>query len=523
MVNNKYDYIVIGGGLNSLIAAAVLAKKNNSVILFESNNSLGGMASTYEFSSGFRCNLVYDYIKWLDERVLKELNIKNDELEIINNDIYRISLDLEGKHIFFHRDNKKTIESISKISKSDADKWNDFTSFISKVSSFLKPLYKITPPNIQKIGLTDAISMKNLLNPILSHGTRGIADILRTLPMMMPELLDEWFESKLLRGTLAAGGIHHLNQGPYSAATVLNFLHQNIYSDTNILDAKFIKGGTNLLPSILTKKAKDYGVVIKNNSEVIKINCNNGKCDGVSLADGQLFFSKNIISGLDQENTCIKLLGNENLYPNVRTQLNNIKYRGSTARLHFALKNLPKIKGVNDDQLQTVFSISPSVNYLEKAYDEVKYGSFSSLPYIEFCISSLTNPSFAKNNNHILSASIQYIPYTLKDNKWSDKLKKDIIKNVTGILDKYITNFSNNIIDSSLSTPLDFESTLNNTEGSFNHGEMTLDQFLFMRPTISSSQYKTHIKNLFICSPSTHPGGGLHGANAINMINEITK
>ena len=523
MVNKKYDYIVIGGGLNSLIASALLAKRKKSVILFESNDSVGGMASTSEFSPGFRGNLVYDYIKWLDERVLNELNIKKDDLDFISNDIYRISLDLDAKHIFFHRDNKKTIESISKISKSDADKWNDFTSFISKISSFLKPLYKITPPDIQKIGLSDAISMKNLLSPILSHGTRGIVDILRTLPMMMPELLDEWFESKLLRGTLAASGIHHLNQGPYSAATVLNFLHHNIYSGENILDAKFIKGGTNLLTSLFSKKAKDYGVVIKNNSEVIKINCNNGNCDGVTLVDGQIFSSKKIISGLDQQNTCIKLLGSENLYPNVRTQLNNIKYRGSTARLHFALKNLPKIKGVNDDQLQTIFSISPSINYLEKAYDEVKYGGFSSFPYIEFCIPSINNPSFAKDNNHVLSASIQYIPYSLKNNKWSDKLKKDIINNVTSILDKYISNFSNNIIDSSLSTPLDFESNLNNTEGSFNHGEMTLDQFLFMRPTISSSQYRTHIKNLFICSPSTHPGGGLHGANAINMINEITK
>ena len=278
----------------------------------------------------------------------------------------------------------------------------------------------------------------------------------------------------------------------------------NIYSDTNILDAKFIKGGTSSLSSVFSKKAKDYGVEIKNNSEVIKINCNNGNCDGVTLADGKIFFSKNIISGLDQENTCIKLLETKNLYPNVRTQLNNIKYRGSTARLHFALKSLPKIKGINDDQLQTVFSISPSINYLEKAYDEVKYGGFSSSPYIEFCIPSIINPSFAKDNNHVLSASIQYIPYALKNNKWSDKLKKDIINNVTSILDKYITNFSNDIIDSSISTPLDFESTLNNTEGSFNHGEMTLDQFLFMRPTISSSQYTSTVPAIEVISVSAH-------------------
>ena len=199
------------------------------------------------------------------------------------------------------------------------------------------------------------------------------------------------------------------------------------------------------------------------------------------------------------------------------------RYRGSTARVHFALKDIPKIKGVNQDQLKTVFSITPSINYLEKAYDAVKYGKFSSSPSIEFCIPSLINSEYAPNGKHVLSASIQYIPYNLKNKKWNQSLKDEIIKNVTNKLDEYIPNFSDIIINSSILTPLDFENSLNITEGNFNHGDMTLDQFLFMRPTISLSQYKTHIKNLFICGPSTHPGGGLHGSNAYNMVNEILK
>jgi len=521
MVENRYDYIVIGGGINSLIAGALLGKRKKSVLLFESNDSTGGMASSKEFSPGFRCNLVYDYIKWLDKRMLKELKINKNDLDFFENEVYRVSLDSNKKHLFFNRNNNKTVKSISLNSKSDSEKWIDFTKYISKISSFLKPLYKITPPNIQKIGLSDALSMKELLNPMWSYGTRGFVDILRTLPMMMPELLDEWFESKLLRGSLAASGIHHLNQGPYSAATVLNFLHQNLHSGSNILDAKFIRGGTEKFSKVIEQKAKDYGVIIKNNSKVISIDCNDNVSKGITLENGKKFLSKNIISGLDQKNTCIKLLGIDNLYPNVRTQLNNIKYRGSTARIHFALKSLPKIKGVKDDQLQTVFSISPSINYLEKAYDEVKYGRFSSSPYIEFCIPSLISSEYAPNGKHVLSASIQYIPYNLKNKNWNKSVKDEVIKNVTNILGQYISNFSNLIIDSSIYTPLDFEDSLNLTEGNFNHGDMTLDQFLFMRPTISSSQYRTHIKNLFICSPSTHPGGGLHGANPINMVNEI--
>ncbi|MFL3000923.1 MAG: phytoene desaturase family protein [Cytophagales bacterium] len=524
MVDKKFDYIVIGGGINSLISAALLSKKNKSVLLFESCDQIGGMASLNEFSPGFKCNLIYDYIKWIDDRVIKNLKINKSLLEYIENDIYRISLNSNtNDHIFFNRDNNKTVKSIQSISKSDSEKWIDFTNYISKIASFLKPLYKITPPNIQKMGLGDAMSMKEMIKPMWSHGTRGFVDILRTLPMMMPELLDEWFESKLLRGTISASGIHHLNQGPYSAATVLNFLHHNLYSGSHILDANFIKGGVNNFSKVLKNKAIDNGAVIKINSKVISIDCSDDICHGVTLENGEKFFCNNIISGLDQNNTCIKLLGLENLNPNIRTQLNNIKYRGSTARIHFALKTIPKIKGVNNDQLKTVFSITPSINYLEKAFDEVKYGRFSSSPSIEFCIPSLINSGYAPNGKHVLSASIQYIPYKLKNKDWNKSLKDDIIKNVTNILDQYISNFSDIIIDSSISTPLDFENSLGITEGSFNHGDMTLDQFLFMRPTISSSQYRTHIKNLFICGPSTHPGGGLHGSNAFNMVNEILK
>ena len=524
MVKDKFDYIVIGGGINSLISAALLANKNKSVLLFESNDKVGGMASSNEFLPGFKCNLIYDYIKWIDNRVIKDLKINNNSIKFINNDTYRISLGSQSNnHIYFSRDNKKTVESISLISKSDSEKWNDFTKYISKITSFLKPLYETTPPNIQKMGLREIISMKSMIKPMWSHGTKGFVDILRTLPMMMPELLDEWFESKLLRGTLSASGIHHLNQGPYSAATVLNFLHQNLNSGSNILDANFIKGGSETLSKVFQQKAIDNGTVIKTNSRVYSIDCNDNICEGVTLENGEKFLAHNIISGLDQNNTCIKLLGIENISPNIRTQLNNIKYRGSTARIHFALKDLPKIKGVNQDQLQTIFSITPSINYLEKAYDAVKYGMFSSSPSIEFCIPSLINPEYAPNGKHVLSASIQYIPYNLKNKNWNQSLKDEIIKNVTNKLDEYISNFSDIVINSSLFIPLDFENSLNITEGNFNHGDMTLDQFLFMRPTISSSQYKTHINNLFICGPSTHPGGGLHGSNAYNMTKQILR
>ena len=213
-----------------------------------------------------------------------------------------------------------------------------------------------------------------------------------------------------------------MNQGPYSAATVLNFLHQHVYSGDNILNTNFINGGTEKLSLILEKRAENSSVEIKTNSRVISIDCDGDICIGATLESGEKFLSNNIISGLDQNNTCIKLLGLDNISPNYKAQLNNIKYRGCTARIHFSLNDLPKINGIAEDQLSTLFSICPSMDYLEKAYDNVKYGRASSAPYIEFSMPSILNPDYAPKGKHVLSASVQYIPYHLRNNSWNRDL-----------------------------------------------------------------------------------------------------
>ena len=187
------------------------------------------------------------------------------------------------------------------------------------------------------------------------------------------------------------------------------------------------------------------------------------------------------------------------------------------------MKKCPNIPGITIDQQDTIFSINPSEEYLEHSYDDIKYGRISKNPYIEFSIPSLIHPNYAPNGKHVLSSTVQYIPYHLKNQNWNDKLKNEIINNVTNIIGKYIPNFSDLIINSKITTPLDLEKSLGLTEGNLNQGEMTLDQFFFMRPTISTSQYKTPFTNLYLCGCCTHPGGGLHGSNAVNAIREIIK
>ena len=520
---NRYDIIVIGGGVNSLVTASILGKSGKKVLLLESRDSVGGLASTEEFATGFKCNLINDTIKWIDPRVKKQLGLGTYGLEMVTSDLVRIALDRDGQHIKFYSDPDQTATSIANHSEKDAKAWSEFTIYIDSLSQFFEKIYELTPPKFPDIGLREALTMRSILTPIRKHGTRGLVDLMRLVPMMMQELMDEWFEAELLRGSVSAAGVNHISQGPFSAATGYNLLHQHVHANGVFHNTKFVKGGTGNLTNTLFKSAQANTVKIRTNANVRSIDVANGICSSVTLSNGETFAAKHVVSGLDPQNTFVNLVGPSELNPKFYTQLRNIKYRGSVSRIHFGLNDLPEIKGIKEDQMKTVFSISPSIKYLERAADKAKYGKISEDPFIEFTIPSMINSDFAPDGKHVLSATVQYTPYHLRDQDWTDDLKEQLKNNVVSAIENYIPGFSGEIKSFAVLSPMDVEDKFGLTEGNLNHGEMTLDQFFFMRPTMSSSQYISPIENLYLCGPGTHPGGGLHGANGFNAANEILK
>ena len=519
----QFDIIVVGGGVNSLVTASILGQAGKKVLLLEARNQIGGLASTTEFAPGYKCNLVNDVVKWIDPRVLKKLDIESHGMELFSPDVVRIALDTDDQHILFHRNTDQTAASISTHSDKDAKAWEEFTKYIDNLTHFLEKLYELTPPKLPNVGIKEALSMRTMLTPVRKHGTRGLVDFLRVAPMMMPELMDEWFESELLRGAVSAAGIHHITLGPFAAATGYNLLHQHVYSDCVFHNAHFIRGGTGNLAETLLKFAKSVGGEIRTCSTVQSIDVANGVCSGVTLEGGEIITAAKVVSGLDPTYTFIRLVGPAELNPSFFTQVRNIKYRGSTVRVHFALNSLPEIKGITKDQTGTIFSISPSIEYIERAADAAKYGRIAEDPYVEFTIPSVINPNFAPEGKHVLSATVQYAPYHLRNQTWSEELKVQLKNNVVRVLENYIPGFSAQIKSSAVFSPMDLEKIFGLTEGNLNHGEMTLDQFFFMRPTMSSSQYKSPIENLYLCGSGTHPGGGIHGTNGFNAAHEILK
>ena len=518
-----YDVIIIGSGINSLSSAALLAKAGKSVLVLEARKSIGGMASTIDFCPENKCNIITDSIKWINPKLLQELHIGSEDLQIFKPEITHIALGEDNEHIYFHQDPRKTTSSIKNLSVKDAERWEDFTLYIKKLTEFLERLYQNTPPKLPNIGVSETFSMKNLLSPILKHGTRGIVDLLRAAPMMMPEMMDEWFENSLLRGALSSIGIHHSSLGPFAASTGYNFLHQHLYSNGVIHPNTFIKGGTVKFAKVLQNVSKSHNVEFRVNAKVKSIKLDNEFCKGVVLENGDKIESNIVVSGVDPKNTFVNLVGSPNMNPNFRTQVRNIKYRGSIARMHFLLRDLPNIHNIRKEDMATMFSICPSIEYLERASDSMKYGCLPDNPFISFCFPTLINPDFSSTGNHILSSTIQYVPYRLRKQKWGSETNEVLKQIATKTLEKFIPGFNKLIESCTIYSPKDLEDKFGLSEGNLNHGEMTLDQFMFMRPTISTAQYKTPFKNLYLCGPGTHPGGGLHGTNALNSVKEILK
>ncbi len=432
-------------------------------------------------------------------------------------------MNTQGNHIVFYRESNKTVESILNHSEKDAKVWKKFTEYIDGLTLFLEKLYELCPPKLPNLRLKELLSMGSMLNPVRKQGTQGLVDLMRVVPMMMSELMDEWFENELLRAAISTSGIHHLSFGPFAPGTGYNLLHQNVHSGGVFHNSNFVKGGTVQFVNTLKKIAESKNVEIKTSSAVACINVKNETCFGVTLENGELIKANKIVSGLDQNNTFFNLVGSSKLNPTFARQLRNIKYRGSSARIHFALNGLPSINGIQENQMETVFSIGPSIAYLERTSDSVKYGKLSDNPFVEFTLPSILNPDFAPSGKHVLSATIQYAPYHLRSQTWSDELNAQLKDNVVKVLENYIPNISSMIESSYVLSPVNLESQFGLTEGNLNHGEMTLDQFFFMRPTLSSSQYESPIKNLYLCGPGTHPGGGIHGTNGYNAAREILK
>src|SRR5437773_5069058 len=392
-----------------------------------------------------------------------------------------------------------------------------------EMAHFVKPIMNMTPPDPASLnpkGLFDLLTMGRRFQKLSAEDKYNQVQL---MTMSAVDFLDQWFETDVLKATMSASGIIGTFLGVRSPGTAYVLLHHYMGEiDGAFRSWGLSRGGTGAISNSIADAAREAGADILTEAPIAKIILKNGQSKGVALENGDEIYADLISSSVDPRLTFMKMVGEEHLPDDFCDDLKRYKYRGSSGKVNLALDGLPNFKALPGigPHLRGAISISPSVEYMERAYDDAKYGRFSRRPYVDMVIPSLTDPSVAPPGKHVMSCFVQYAPYHLKEGNWDDK-REEFGDTVVGTLAEYAPNIKDIILHRQVLSPLDIERKFGLSEGNIFQGELTLEQLFFLRPAPGWAQYRTPIKNLYMCGSATHPGGGIMGAPGLNAAHMI--
>ncbi len=520
--------VLIGGGHNALITAFYLAKGGFKPLLLERREMVGGGAITEEFHPGFRASTLAHTVGPLRADVARSLKLEKYACNMLYPDPRVFAPTPDGKALLFYNDHAKTAGGIAHLSAKDAVRYTEFAETLDQLSDVFAQLASITPPAIDTPSPEDFWNLFKTGRGVRSLGKKGIFNLLRWGPMAAADFVAEFFETELLRATIAARGIFGTALGPWSAGSTAVLLLRAAADPHPVGSAAFPHGGLGSLTSAMAEAARHAGAEIRTQAEVQHIRVKNGAVSSIVLADGEEIPTEAVVSGVDPKRTFFNLLDPSQLDPTFALRIRNIRAAGNVAKVHLALNDLPSFPAlagaVGPDGFRQALSgrihIGPEIDYLERAFDASKYGEFSAAPYLDVTIPTLLDPSLAPEGKHVLSAYVQFAPYKLKEGNWNSR-RLQLGHAVVKTLSAYAPNLKELIESMHVITPQDLETTYGLTGGHIFHGELALDQLFTMRPVLDWARYKTPIHGLFLCGSGTHPGNGLTGASGANAAKEI--
>lgn len=510
-----YDAIIVGGGHNGLVCAAYLAKAGRKVLVVERRHVLGGAAVTEEIVPGFKFSVCSYVVSLLRPWIIRDLELPKHGLELLPLDCAFLPLP-DGRSLARWADPYRTRDEIAAFSKKDAETYPTFGRALSQLCRFAKAIIDEPAPDPASLSPREIIGLLRLGRRFQDLSDDHQALQVKLLTMSAVDFLDEWFESEVLKSPMSVSGIIGTMLGVRSPGTAYVLLHHYMGEiDGAYRSWGFARGGNGAVSEAIASAARSYGAEIRVSAPVARVLVQGGEARGVVLENGDELRAKTVVSGLEPRLTFLKLVGEEHLDGDFTSQLKRYRLRGSSGKVNLALDRAPEFTcrpGVGP-HLRGDIAICPSIDYLERAYDDAKYGDFSRRPYLNIVIPTLSDRSMAPPGKHVMSCFVQYAPYHIQEGPEHWPQKREAFGDaVVDTIAEYVPDIRDLIIGRQVLTPWDLEQEFGLTEGNIFHGELSLDQLLFNRPASGWARYKTPVRGLWLCGSGAHPGGGVMGA-----------
>jgi phytoene dehydrogenase-like protein len=520
------DVVVIGGGHNGLVSAAILAKAGLKPLVLERAERVGGCAITTEVAPGFRCPTLSHHAA-IDPALIRSLDLGRHGLEMLKPDAIVSSPAGDGRLLTLWADTARAAREIASFSARDAERYPAFLDSMAAVSRVLRALFAAPPASIDHLNAGDVIALLKTVRTYRSLGRPDAYRLLRWLPMGAADLASEWFDTEPLRATIAASGLLASFVGPRSAGSAAVLLLMGARDAHGVGIGWRARGGTGAVGDALAAAARQAGAEVRTGADVRQIVVRDGAAAGIVLASGEEIPAERVASAVDPHQTMLRLVDPIHLAPEFLQRIRHIRMRGTLAKVNFAVSSLPRFGAAKEAAsdlaaLSGAIRLGPSLDDIERAFDAAKYGTYSDHPWIELTIPSIADPSLAPEGQHVVSAYVLYAPYSLRGSTW-DAERERLGDVVTRAIAGYAPGFDRTVIARQVITPLDLERTYGLTCGHAFHGELALDQLFLARPVLGYAQYEMPVRGLYLCGAGAHPGCGLDGRPGALAAREILR
>jgi phytoene dehydrogenase-like protein len=517
-----YDVLVIGGGHNGLVCAAYLARAGKRVLVLERRERVGGAAMSEEVFPGFRFSVFSYVVSLLRPEIIRELELPRHGLHILPLESTLTPLPpgtvKGGDYLAQWNDHDQNRRELARHSPRDAEAYDEFGMELHQMARLIKPILGMAPPDPASLHPRELLDLARLARMFRGIEKRKFNALWRLLTMSAADYLDTWFEGEALKASKSASGIIGTMLGPRSPGTAYVLLHHYMGELDGVFRAwGFAKGGNGSVSAAIAAAARGFGAEIRTDAPVSEVLIKEGTAKGVVLEGGEEIRAQTVVSGADPRRTFLQLVGEKHLPCDFAESIKRFKFRGSSAKVNLALGELPEFTCMpgRGPHLRGAVSISPSVAYLERAYDDAKYGEISRRPYMDIVIPSMLDPGMAPPGKHVMSIFVQYAPYHVNGG-WTDTKREALGDAVIDTLAEYAPNIRSAVLHRQVITPADIERIVGLSEGNIFQGELSLQQMFFLRPAPAWSRYRTPIEGLWQCGSGTHPGGGVMGASGRN-------